>query len=490
MAIINSTQDYDFISTLTFDTASGNCNIRLYRGFVSEFSGTVYYRTGTSGPWTSLSVSDDGTTTFPVGDTTMQVANDWNKSGNTYMTQSFRDQSTNLTEIAISQKVSVSGVVGFLFAYNYARNCSSLTSLDVIDTSGISSAGDNFLNSYALGCSSLTSLTAHNLSNVTSFGGGSLNFYAFGCSSLLSLGIPNTSNLTNLNSSFMVRYAFNCLALTSLELPAIGWFASNNVDWNLPSERLNNLKGYVQNSTDLSDWQGVTSSGETLHTNYIRSTNDVINENAITTPTVTTQAVSNIEQTTATGNGDVTNDGNANITERGIVYSTSSSPTTSDNKETSPGTTGSFTANLTNLDGLTTYYVRAYATNSEGTSYGLEVSFSTLETQEITTQEVTDIVNTTATGNGNIVSDGGYTITERGICWSTSENPTTSDNKATSAGTTGAYTVAMTGLVIDTVYYVRAYGISSAGTSYGNQVIFIGGTNPLPIKWNFFTWGN
>jgi hypothetical protein len=75
----------------------------------------------------------------------------------------------------------------------------------------------------------------------------------------------------------MSNYADSCSSLERLELPVVGWFASNNVDWDVPSGRLNTLKGYVQNSTDLSDWQGEVSIGETLYTNYIRSTSDVIN---------------------------------------------------------------------------------------------------------------------------------------------------------------------------------------------------------------------
>lgn len=90
----------------------------------------------------------------------------------------------------------------------------------------------------------------------------------------------------------------------------------------------------------------------------------------------------------------------------------------------------------------------------------------------VTTQAVSSIGETTATGNGNVTDDGGATITERGVCWSTSPNPTTADSKATSAGTTGAFSASMTGLTASTTYYVRAYAINSEGTSYGDQVSF------------------
>lgn len=127
MATINPNQDYDIIHTLTFAEASGNCPIRLYQGAYSAISGTVYYRAGTSGTWTSLSVSGTATT-FPITDTTMQVAHGWNKSGSNYMTPSFRN-ATNITGIAISQKSALTGAMGNYFMYSYAYDCSSLIEL-------------------------------------------------------------------------------------------------------------------------------------------------------------------------------------------------------------------------------------------------------------------------------------------------------------------------------------------------------------------------
>ncbi len=91
----------------------------------------------------------------------------------------------------------------------------------------------------------------------------------------------------------------------------------------------------------------------------------------------------------------------------------------------------------------------------------------------VTTQAVTNINSTTATGNGTVVSDGGSTITERGVCWNTSPNPTTANSKASTSGTTGVFSVSMTGLSSTTLYYVRAYAINANGTVYGDNVTFI-----------------
>ena len=97
-------------------------------------------------------------------------------------------------------------------------------------------------------------------------------------------------------------------------------------------------------------------------------------------PTVTTQAVSGINVTTATGNGNITNLGVQNPSQYGVVWSTSTNPTIDLSTKTTQGTassTGAFTSNITGLTANTFYHVRAYATNSSGTSYGNEVSFTT-----------------------------------------------------------------------------------------------------------------
>ncbi|MEI7726806.1 MAG: LamG-like jellyroll fold domain-containing protein, partial [Bacteroidota bacterium] len=95
-------------------------------------------------------------------------------------------------------------------------------------------------------------------------------------------------------------------------------------------------------------------------------------------PTVTTSVVSNITQNTAIGGGDVTSEGGAGVTDRGICWSTSPNPTISDSHTTNGSGQGVFVSNLTGLPANTLCYLRAYATNSVGTAYGNEVSFTTL----------------------------------------------------------------------------------------------------------------
>ena len=90
----------------------------------------------------------------------------------------------------------------------------------------------------------------------------------------------------------------------------------------------------------------------------------------------------------------------------------------------------------------------------------------------VTTSSVSNITQTTATCGGNVICDGGFAVTARGVCWSTSPNPTVSDSHTTDGSGTGSFTSNITGLTANTTYYVRAYATNSAGTSYGEQKSF------------------
>ncbi len=191
-------------------------------------------------------------------------------------------------------------------------------------------------------------------------------------------------------------------------------------------------------------------------------------------PTVTTAGITNIDWRTATGGGEVTNDGDATVTERGICWSTEHDPEIGDG-HTSNGTgLGHFDADLSGLTAGTTYYVRAYAKNQAGIGYGNEVTFETRspELPTVTTSAVIDISSTTAKGGGNVTSDGGVDVTDRGICWSTNPNPEITDSHASNGTGMGTFTVNMSGLTEGMTYYVRAYATNSKGTSYGDEKTF------------------
>ncbi len=196
--------------------------------------------------------------------------------------------------------------------------------------------------------------------------------------------------------------------------------------------------------------------------------NDMTFTTANSAPQLTTTAISSILALTATSGGNVTYDGGLPVTTRGICYSTSPSPTTANTLIASGSGTGSFVSNLTGLTPATTYYVRAYATNSIGTSYGDQLNFTTIALPTLTTSTFTDVKGNSAKAGGNITNNGGSTITAQGLCWSTSTTPTIANYISQSFTDTMA-------LLPNTVYYVRAYATNNAGTGYGNQISFNSG---------------
>ena len=188
-------------------------------------------------------------------------------------------------------------------------------------------------------------------------------------------------------------------------------------------------------------------------------------------PTVSTGSVI-LTPNSATCGGDVNSDGGATVTARGVCWSASPNPTISGSYTTDGTGTGSFTSNLTGLTAGTTYYVRAYATNSVGTAYGNEVSFVAAVLPVVNTATPTNIMATSATCGGNVTNDGSAVVTDRGVCWSTTHNPTTSNSHTTDGSGTGSFTSSLTGLTTGTTYYVRAYATNSLGTAYGIEVSF------------------
>lgn len=190
-------------------------------------------------------------------------------------------------------------------------------------------------------------------------------------------------------------------------------------------------------------------------------------------PVVVTKDITNISQTTASAGGNVTDDGDFTVEEKGVCYSMSINPTINNN-HTSNGTgVGEFISNITNLQPNTTYYLRAFARNKVGVAYGEQKTFTTLSgLPTVTTEEVTNISSSSAVSGGNISSDGGFSITARGICISTSHNPTINNTHTTDGTGTGKFTSYLTDLSSNTTYYIRAYATNSAGTSYGKEISF------------------
>lgn len=238
---------------------------------------------------------------------------------------------------------------------------------------------------------------------------------------------------------------------------------------------------------ELSSEYGIAHSGQ-VTVNWTPSENDILYAKLYNTngavmawdtihaptelPSVTTYEVTNITTNYAVASGEVTDEGGGTVSERGICLDTEHNPSIEGNHVANGSGLGYFMVSMSNLAEGNTYYVRAYATNEAGTEYGDEVSFTTLTEPSVITAPVTNITQTTATGGGIVTEDGGSAVTARGICWSTSHNPTVSGNHTSSGSGTGSFTVNMTGLTPNTTYYVRAYATNSVRTSYGEEVSF------------------
>jgi uncharacterized protein (TIGR02145 family) len=148
--------------------------------------------------------------------------------------------------------------------------------------------------------------------------------------------------------------------------------------------------------------------------------------NQIAVPVLTTTGITSITQTTAVSGGNITADNGGSVTTRGVCWSTVTNPTTADSKTIDGTDKGSFVSNLTGLVGNTTYYVRAYATNSAGTSYGNESHFKTFAVQDIE-------------GNGY------YSVIIGTQTWISENLKTTKYNNAEVIGTTTSVTLDITG---------------------------------------------
>ncbi len=206
---------------------------------------------------------------------------------------------------------------------------------------------------------------------------------------------------------------------------------------------------------------------------------------ATTTPvnlaTLTTAPVGSITSNTAVSGGNITSGGNDSITVRGVCWATTTGPTTANDVTLDGAGQGAFVSNLTGLQPGITYYVRAYATNSAGVSYGNELSFKTLAVPTLTTTSATLVAATSAVSGGNVTDDGGATVTARGVCWSTSANPSLTDSKTSDGTGKGTFTSNLTGLLPSTVYHVRAYATNSIGTAYGSDFSFTTTAPSVPV---------
>lgn len=202
-------------------------------------------------------------------------------------------------------------------------------------------------------------------------------------------------------------------------------------------------------------------------------------ETTIILPDIETVSVEEIDETEATITGNLVSSGGGTVTVKGFVWGTDPAPVIDqDNKTSEDGEPGLFSTTIDDLEPGVNYFVRAYATNEEGTAYGNELEFTTLEEDEgdiptVTTAAVMGITSTGAISGGNVTDDGGSEVTSRGVVWSLNPDPDINSASMTVDGSgRGSFVSVLSDLIPSTKYYVRAYATNNNGTAYGPQLEF------------------
>lgn len=192
-------------------------------------------------------------------------------------------------------------------------------------------------------------------------------------------------------------------------------------------------------------------------------------------PKVSIGSVSSITKTGAIVDGSVTEGGNSPVVKRGFVTSLTENPVLKSGMIFQAGFgVGSFEIFVKGLEPGKNYFIKTFAATATDTVYSEQKQFMTLSVPEVETIAVTEITSISVKTGGNIITDFGNEVTERGICYSkTIQVPTVSDTKIihTEKGV-GSYEILVDKLTKNTEYYIRAYAINNQGIGYGEAIKF------------------
>jgi len=236
----------------------------------------------------------------------------------------------------------------------------------------------------------------------------------------------------------------------------------------------NGLGSFVSEITSLV--QGKTYYVRAYATNAIGSSYGIVKQFStvsIAAAVINTGTISNVTANSAQIAAEVISEGNGHVTSRGVCWNITGNPSLGNSLDhTENGTgTGSFVSTVSGLIDGTKYYVTAYAINEGGTSYGEIKQFTTITiiAPEVNTTNITEITINSAKIGGNVIGEGNGSVTAKGICWSTSENPSLQNNLGitTNGSGLGEFTASISGLSQGTVYYVKAYATNEKATAYG-----------------------
>ena len=196
-------------------------------------------------------------------------------------------------------------------------------------------------------------------------------------------------------------------------------------------------------------------------------------EDTVTLPKVVTASVDDIKSTSAKFGGKVSEDGGAIVTERGVCWGTSTNPETSGAKLSLGSGLGTYFDTIKTLSPGVKYFVKAYAINSKGTSYGSETFFTTqISLPLVTTSAISELTASSAKVGGVISDDGGYAVTERGIYWGIHADPHLTGTKLVLGSGKGSFSQTLTGLSRAIKYYVVSFATNIRGTAYGDELQF------------------
>lgn len=273
--------------------------------------------------------------------------------------------------------------------------------------------------------------------------------------------------VASIGSSVVTRHGF-CYGTASE--PTVGDKIANLGDCSSPCSITATLSG-LENSTRYyvrafaENSEGTAYSSEVL--SFTTSALPVAPE------VLTVMDVADVTSTSATAKGMLVSDGGGKISAYGHVWNTTGNPTLTNGSKTDHGAAvsmSSFTSELKSLQSDTKYYVRAYAVNEMGTTYGDQTSFRTEKTPVQILTEVSDYTYRSADFTASITAYNGHIVTEMGFCWNKTGVPSISDAHVVADDT---FTASATGLDAETKYYVSAYVKTSEGkVFYGNDVVF------------------
>ena len=194
----------------------------------------------------------------------------------------------------------------------------------------------------------------------------------------------------------------------------------------------------------------------------------------VTTPAVKTTSIQvDKNNNTATANGEVTAEGASAVSKRGFVWSTVANPTVSDALSSNQFGPGVFTQQISGLNLGTTYYLRAYATNANGTTYGNQLDFKTLVAGKFTSINFDSLSFKSVKINVNIESLGDITIKSIGVCYSKTGTPSIKSDSTTilhSNITDKNFSVGIKNLTINTKYFIRAFINTNLGAFYSDEI--------------------